>query len=123
MRSDGGEAFGENQLMAVSMRRRGGLLDKKPVGVADAVFPGPGPELRHRCVVHTQAALGVNGHSVGAAGFGVNLQAMLMRALAEVLVVVVDGQVSQRLAQVYVVVYDQDCLCFAHGYTKTSLAE
>ena len=69
-----------NQPVAVGVRRRGGLLHEEAVGVADAMPPGPGPELGHRRVVRAEAALGVNRHRVRAAGLGMDLQAMLVRA-------------------------------------------
>ena len=85
---------------AVGVRGGGGLLDEEPVLVADAMPPGPGPELAHRRVVAAEASLGVDRHGVRPAGLGMNLQAVPVRAVAEEAVVIVDRQVAQRLAEV-----------------------
>ena len=49
---------------------------------------------------HAEAALGVNGHRVRAARFGMNLQAVPVRIVAEEAVMVVNREVAERLAVV-----------------------
>ena len=100
VRADGGEAFGQHEPAAVGVRGGGGLLDEEAVGVADAMPPGPGPELGHRHVVETQAALGVDRHRVRPAGFGMDLQAVPVRPVAERAVMVVDREVAEGLAEI-----------------------
>jgi hypothetical protein len=78
----------------------GGLLDEEAVGVAHAMAPRPGPELAHGSVVETQALLGVDGHRMGAAAFGVNQESVAMSAVTEQTVVVVDGQVPEGPSEV-----------------------
>ncbi len=89
-----------DDVVAVGVRGGRGLLDEEAVFVADAVLPRPRPELAHRRVVPAEAALGVNRHRVRPAGFGMNQQAVPVRVVAEKLVMIVNRQVAERLAEI-----------------------
>ena len=100
VRPDGGEPFRQHEVVPVRVRGAGGLLDEETVFVADAMRPRPCPELAHRRVVPAEAALRVNRHGVRPAAFGMNQQAVLVRAVLEQLVMIVNRQVAHRLPKV-----------------------
>ena len=86
--------------MAVGVRGAGGLLDEKTVFVPDAMLPGPRPEFAHRRVIPAKAALRIDWDGVRAAGFGMNFQAVFMRAVAEKAVMIVNSKIADGFAVV-----------------------